>query len=129
MTNPAKKWAEALDREAQNKSAEELPKLAENFYAALRKENKLRLAKSVIAELEKISEQKQREEKMRVRAARDLSKNLVENIAKIFQTSPRQIAVTIEPALLGGVVIEKKDFVYDLSVKKQIELLKTSLSS
>lgn len=129
MKPVVKRWAEALFREAQDESAEELPKLAENFYAALRRANKFAWAKSIIEALQKISAQKSRAETVRVRAARDLSKNIVENIAQIFETSPQQITVAIDPGLLGGVVIEQKDFVYDLSIKKQIDLLRESLIS
>lgn len=129
MTSLSKKWALTLLGEAANKSPSQLDKLLDKFFNILKKENKIYLAGSIIKRVAKLEEEKRRRENLRLESAHDLTQMAIAKIAKIFKIAPEKITARIEPELLGGLVVEHQDTIYDFSIKKQIELLKTSLIS
>ena len=127
MSHLSKKWAAALLEEAQNKSEKDIEKLADRFLAVLKNEKKLYLAPSILNWLNKLLEQKKEKERLKIQAAREPAKNLTEKISKIFNIASTRIEVNVNPDLLGGLIIQHEDKIFNLSVKKQIEFLKKNL--
>lgn len=128
MNNLSKKWALTILEETENKLPSQLDKLLGKFFSILKKENKIYLAASIIKWVAKLEEQKARREGLRLIAAHDLTQISILKIAKIFKIAPEKITLKIEPRLLGGLVVEHHDALYDFSTKKHLEQLKTFLS-
>lgn len=129
MSSQAKKLALVLGQVTQDKSGKELAALLDNFLSFLKNANKIYLLKSVIREIEAEAKKRESPEGLRVQAARPVSRELIKKIARSWQIEPAKVTVNEEPELLGGVVIKHGDFIYDFSIKKQINLLKTHLTS
>ncbi len=120
--------AKTLVEAARGQSGRQLEQVVEQFFASLKETNKLSLAKPIIKAVAK-EEVKEKNKGLRLIAAQDLSEGLVKKIAKIFTIAPEEVSLKKDAKLLGGIVIEYNDLVYDLSIKNQIHLLKTHLIS
>ncbi len=122
--NNAKNYARALYEVSQ--SAPDNAELVPTFVALLRRKNALAQLPKILAEFEKYSAKKEGAVFLSLSSANPLSTDTKKQINTIFggQTA---VTETIDPSLIGGVVIRSEDTIFDASLKTQLERLKNTL--
>ena len=107
-------------------SEKELQKNIEAFIALLQKNQSLNKLPYIIKEFEIYSDKVQGNEKAVIKTARELSKNSVEEIKK-FLSLKGEVKVQTDENILGGVVVQVGNKIFDASLKTQINKLKQQL--
>lgn len=107
-------------------SEKELQKNIEAFIALLQKNQSLNKLPYIIKEFEIYSAKVQGNEKAVIKTARELSKNSVEEIKK-FLSLRGEVKVKTDENILGGVVVQVGNKIFDASLKTQINKLKQQL--
>lgn len=135
MKRTPKQFALALYEAAKSKKGKELEETIFNFVKILLKENKLKWQDKIIAILEKHARQEQGIEEIEIQSARPLAPTFIKEIQKyLIEAEPKLkraekiiIAEKIDSNLLGGLILKFEDQIWDMSLKKQLQLLKKSL--
>jgi F-type H+-transporting ATPase subunit delta len=79
----------------------------------------------IIDEYKGLKRKEQGEEELQITIARDIDKNIIEQIKQSF--SADQAEVEQDKSILGGIIIRRGNTVIDGSVKKQLNKLKQNL--
>jgi F-type H+-transporting ATPase subunit delta len=106
-------------------------KLLANFLAVLAANNRLRELGAIERAYQRLEDQALGRVRARVRSARPLTEESRRRINEVFehQTGKRVIAdSSVDPDLLGGVVVEIAGRVFDGSLRTRLERLERSLS-
>jgi F-type H+-transporting ATPase subunit delta len=108
-----------------------LSKLLANFLAVLAVNNRWRELGAIERAYQRIEDQALGRVRARVRSARPLTEESRQRINEVFehQTGKRVIAdSSVDPDLLGGVVVEIAGRVFDGSLRTRLERLERSLA-
>ena len=101
-----------------------------NFVNILTDRNRLPLLEEIIAQDQKLRDERMGIVRARVTAARSLDPFQQRELAgKLEQLTGKQVLmeVTIEPALIGGVIAQVGSTIYDGSVRQQLHAFKSRL--
>lgn len=107
-------------------SEKELQKNIEAFIALLQKNQSLNKLPYIIKEFEIYSDKVQGNEKAVIKTARELPKSSIEEIKK-FLSLKGEVKVKTDENILGGVVVQVGNNIFDASLKTQINKLKQQL--
>jgi len=107
-------------------SEKELQKNIEAFIALLQKNQSLNKLPYIIKEFEIYSDKVQGNEKAVIKTARELPKSSIEEIKK-FLSLKGEVKVKMDENILGGVVVQVGNKIFDASLKTQINKLKQQL--
>jgi len=127
----------ALDGEARRTLASQvsaalgLSKLLTNFLAVLAANNRLRELGAIERAYQRLEDEALGRVRARVRSARPLTDESRRRINEVFEhrTGKRVIAdASVDPELLGGVVVEVAGRVFDGSLRTRLERLERSLA-
>ena len=119
-----KDYAQLLYETCQDKTDEQQGKILERFKTLLTKNKDMHLATAVGKELQKIQDQKERENVTYITSSSELSNSQKQELENIFP-EPREFSEN--PSLLGGIAVRQKDGVYNATLRKKIESLKSLL--
>ena len=119
-----KDYAELLYEILENKPVEQQGKILSNFKKILVKNKETHLAKAIQREFEKIQTEKSREKTTYIASASELTHKQKQELEDIWK-KPREFSVN--PDLLGGVAVRQRDIVCNATLRKRIELLKSSI--
>jgi F-type H+-transporting ATPase subunit delta len=101
-----------------------------NFLMVLCRHGRLALLRAIDAEFNRIFNQRQRRISVRVRSAVPLNDDqlgrLKSDLHKTFQLEP-MLDVQIDPGLLGGLVVRVGDWLFDHSVRTELQNLRRQL--
>jgi ATP synthase F1 delta subunit len=118
---PPNNYAQLLYEILENKPAEQQEKILDNFKKILIKNKETHLAPAIHREFEKIQERKRREKTVYIASATELNKKQKQELENMWD-KPREFSVN--PDLLGGIAVRRRDTVYNATVRKKIELLR-----
>ena len=107
-------------------SEKELQKNIEAFIALLQKNQSLNKLPYIIKEFEIYYDKVQGNEKAVIKTARELPKSSIEEIKK-FLSLKGEVKVKTDENILGGVVVQVGNKIFDASLKTQINKLKQQL--
>jgi F-type H+-transporting ATPase subunit delta len=105
--------------------------LLANFLGVLAENNRLRYLAAVAVEYQRREDRALNRVRARVSSARPLPSESRQRIDEVFASKTgKQIiaAATVDPELLGGVVVELQGRVFDGSLRTRLERLKRSLT-
>jgi len=128
-----KQYAIALYEAAKDTPKEKIRAVLANFVKILAKNNALRMAPQIIEHFSKYANRVEEIADLKISSAEPIKENLLEEIKKaapaLLGKKLKKINVRqeIDPALLGGFVLEAEDTVFDASVKNKFRLLKNHL--
>lgn len=129
LASPAvsKRTKEAMFREV---FAERVSPILRNLLGVLNQNLRLHLLRSIQASYQSLLESRSGRVRVKVRAAIPLSdeqrEHLAQTLASRFGQQPI-LDLRVEPELLGGLVVQVGDRVFDTSVRTRIETLRTQL--
>jgi F-type H+-transporting ATPase subunit delta len=130
-----KQYAVALYEAVKDAPKEKIREVLANFVKILAKNNALRMAPQIIEYFSKYANRVEEIADLKISSAEPIKENLLEEIKKVAPAllgkKFKKINVTreIDPALLGGFVLEAEDTVFDASIKNKLKLLKNSIVS
>jgi F-type H+-transporting ATPase subunit delta len=100
------------------------------FLLVLNEHDRLMLVQIIVRELARLIDRRNRRFRVHVRAAVPLADNhrqvLVNNLRNTFKLDP-VLEVTVDPDLLGGIIVRIGDWLFDGSVKNELESLRKQL--
>jgi F-type H+-transporting ATPase subunit delta len=101
-----------------------------NFLLVLNEHERLDLLRAVLAAAREIRDQRARRIRVRVRSAvplpDDQRDRLLQDLRQSFQLEPL-LETEVDPELLGGLVVRVGDWLYDASVRTQLENIRNQL--
>jgi F-type H+-transporting ATPase subunit delta len=106
--------------------------LLRNFYQVLIDHRRLIDFDAIRAEFARLADERKGVERAQVRSARPLSDAQRERLRRALGArvgSEVELDVSVDPALLGGLVAQVGDVVFDGSVRTQLRQLRSSLAS
>jgi len=106
--------------------------LVQNFLGVLNQNNRLDLLRHVAAAYRGLLDRKEGRTRVKVRSAVALSDNQQEALRQTLTASLQKepiLDLVIDPDLLGGVVVQIGDKVYDSSVRARLAALRTQLTA
>lgn len=121
--NP-KDYAHLLYEVLEGKDEDQQTKILLRFRSLLIKNKDAHLVGAIEKDLQKIQEQKGRENITYIASSSELSGSQRQELESIF-AGPREFSVN--PDLLGGVAVRQKDRVHNSTLRKKLELLKSNL--
>ena len=104
--------------------------LFKKFLGVLNQNGRLGLIRDISAAYAALRDAQANRIRIKVRTASPLNEAQLESLRSTLATTLNQepiLAVTVEPELLGGLVVQIGDRVYDTSVKSRLETLRTHL--
>ena len=104
--------------------------LFKKFLGVLNQNGRLGLIRDIAAAYAALRDVQANRIRIKVRTASPLNDAQLESLRSTLATTLNQepiLAVTVEPELLGGLVVQIGDRVYDTSVKSRLETLRTHL--
>jgi len=104
--------------------------LFRKFLGVLNQNGRLGLIRDIAATYHTLRDQQGNRVRVKVRTAAALDDAQLASLTATLQTTLKQepiLNVTIDPDLLGGLVVQIGDRVYDTSVKSRLETLRTHL--
>lgn len=123
-------YARALYEATLNLSGKNLSVVIERFVALLGQHQMLKSANRIIAEFERLTKERAGIVEIQIIASRELPVATVNQIKSALGGGEKvEAAMSVEPALLGGVVIKTKDTILDGSLRTQLNNLKVKLAS
>ena len=121
-----KKKAEILDRAFAGRTSE----LFFNFLKVLNEHERLDLLRPVLASFRQLRDEQARRVRVRVRSAVEMQPDqrgrLVQELRETFHVEP-VLEEDVDPDLLGGLVVRLGDWVFDASVRKQLDSIRNEL--
>jgi F-type H+-transporting ATPase subunit delta len=132
LANPAVNREQKVSalREAINNPRSNTTILFRKFLGVLHANNRLGLLSDIAVAYRKLRDQAARRVRVTVRAATDLTPDqtaaLTATLAESLNQTPI-LTVVVEPELLGGLIVQVGDRVYDTSVRSRLETLRTHL--
>lgn len=119
-----KDYAQLLYEVLKDKPAKTQGKILGRFKKILTKSNESYLCHFVEKEFEKIQGQREHERITYISSASELTAHQKKELEGI-STSPREFSVN--PDLLGGVAVRNGDVIYNATLRKKLECMKSSL--
>ena len=104
--------------------------LFKKFLGVLNQNGRLGLIRDIAAAYAALRDVQANRIRIKVRTASPLNEAQLESLRSTLATTLNQepiLAVTVDPELLGGLVVQIGDRVYDTSVKSRLETLRTHL--
>ena len=104
--------------------------LFKNFLGVLNQNGRLGLLRDISATYHTLRDQQGNRVRVKVRTAAPLNDAQLASLTATLATTLKQepiLNVTIDPELLGGLVVQIGDRVYDTSVRSRLETLRTHL--
>lgn len=96
----------------------------------MERENKIGWSKKIIVEFEKYTHKKEGIEDLEIVSAAELPAAVKKQIVKKFGDEEKIVTTnSVDPAILGGMILKFQDKVWDLSLKKQLQNLKNEIIS
>jgi len=117
-------YAQLLYEVMEGKGDEEQSQIIERFKSLLIKNKDAHLAMTITKELEEIQHKNEREKITYVTSASELSAEQREALEEIYQD---QKEYSTNPSLLGGIAVRTRDKIYNATLRKKIEALKSLL--
>lgn len=121
--NP-KNYAQVLYEVLENKTEEQQDKILARFKALLARNKEAYLAPAIEKELNKIQQQKEQERTTYIASASELTEIQKKKLGTIL-AEPQEFSVN--PSLLGGIAIRHRDKLYNSTLRKRVEALKSLL--
>lgn len=128
MKSDAKIYARALYEATHGLSGRELAAALERFVKLLGRHQMLKKAERITAEFVAYAKKAEGIREMKIESARPLSESIVSRIKSAFGDKV-EAEEKVNPGLLGGVVVQVGDTVFDASLRRQLSILKSLLSS
>jgi len=101
-----------------------------NFLLVLNKHERLDLIRPILAAFRELSDERAKRLRVKVRSAVPLAEDqqarLRNELQETFHREPL-LETAVEPDLLGGMIVSVGDWVYDASVRSQLETLRKQL--
>jgi|GEM_PF-3222035 len=110
-------------------SPEQSEAISQRLGVYLQKHNMLHLSEMITRDLEFITDQVEQKNKTHVTSAVELSDNERSKIAKMYQVSPDELLVTIDPTLVGGMRVKSGGYLYDASLQTRLHTLQKTLET
>jgi len=127
MTAPIKSYATAILEASENQTKENKISLVDNLLAEMANKNILSQVPRLIAELEKLSDVKEKIIRAEIKTARQLTKKSMDEIVNyiIKKTGAEQVIfeTTIDEAIGGGFIAYFKDTIIDASLNGSVKEL------
>ena len=104
--------------------------LFKNFLGVLNQNNRLGLLRDISATYHTLRDQQGNRVRVKVRTASELNTAQIASLTATLKSTLNQepmLQITVDPELLGGLVVQIGDRVYDTSVKSRLETLRTHL--
>lgn len=121
---------EKKERAIQSAVAGRVSEVFANFLGVLNKHDRLDLLRPILAAARQLRDERARRIRVQVRTAvplpDDQADKLRREIRDFFQREPI-LETQVEPELLGGVVVRVADWLYDASVRTEIDKIRTEL--
>jgi len=126
-----KQYAIALMEELENKKAGQITTAIDNFVRLLAANNDLGLAEKIIAEFNKIWNEKEGIAEGEIILAREANKKIMEELSSYIKqiTSAKKVllAEKIDAGILGGAIVKYEDKVVDMSLRARLDGLKNQM--
>jgi len=119
-------YARALYEATDGLSGKNLSVVIGRFVALLGQHQMLKSANRIIAEFERLSKERAGIVEIQIIGSRELPAATVSQIKKVFGEKV-EATMSVEPALLGGVVVKTRDTILDGSLRTQLVNLKMKL--
>jgi F-type H+-transporting ATPase subunit delta len=118
--------AQVLDAAFAHRASEVLA----NFLQVLNNHDRLELLRPILAEARELSNRRHGRVRVRVRSAvalpDDQRERLVQELRQVINREPL-LETQVDPDLLGGLVVRVGDWLYDASVRTQIDTIRSEL--
>jgi F-type H+-transporting ATPase subunit delta len=118
---------EALIRKALQSQASEL---FLSFLIVLNRHDRLELIRAILAEAEVLNDKRKKRVRVRVRAAvplpEDQQDKLRAQLRDVLQSEPT-LEIKVDPELIGGLIVQAGDYLYDSSVRTQLQEIRNQL--
>ena len=104
--------------------------LFKNFLGVLNQNNRLGLLRDISATYHALRDSQGNRVRVKIRSAAELNESQLESLRSTLATTLKQepiLDVKVDPELLGGLVVQIGDRVYDTSVRSRLETLRTHL--
>jgi len=121
---PPKDYAQLLYDVFKNKPEEQQGQILKRFKSILMRNKDAHLISAITKELEKIQKQTEQGRITYISSSSKLSGNHRQELESAFP-EPREFSVN--PDLLGGIAVRHDDRVYNATLRKKMELLKSSI--
>lgn len=130
MKYSAKQYAQVLLEVASSASPADLDKVLNNFVSVLAENNDLRLFDKIAEEFHKKDLEKDGIKTVEVTSVQPLNREnerqIIEALNK-YVKGKVELRKNLDESLVGGVLIQADDLLFDASVKKSLERLKKDL--
>lgn len=101
-----------------------------NFLQVLNEHERLKLLRPIYAAFRQLRDQRARRLRVQVRSAvplpTDQRDRLLSELRQTFQVEPL-LQEQVDPELLGGMVVRVGDWVYDASIRRELETIRSEL--
>lgn len=119
-------YAKVLYELTKDTKGKELERAVQIFIAFLREEQVLSKASYIMDAFERYAKEQQGVVQLKVTSARPLPKKQLDAIKKTFGKST-EVETEIDESLIGGVVVRTANRILDVSMKTQLQKMKSSL--
>ncbi len=126
--NNYKDYAAALYEVTKDLKEADVYEALQEFVKLLVRDNKLKKAPLILEHFEKIYQRENGIIPLKVITAKLLAEKNKNKIISVFGGKV-ELVESIDPDIVGGVIITAEDIILDGSIKKQLQLLKTQLTA
>lgn len=124
-------YAKALEASVENKSNEEIVGMVSNFLKVLKRNNQLKLAGKIMEKFSALYDFKNDIVEATVMSARELDekslKEVEEFVAKKYEAKKVILKTQVKKEIKGGMILRVGDEMFDASISKKINDLKSIL--
>lgn len=132
MKISAKQYALGLYEAIQGKKEGEVKDAIKTFVGILAKHNDFKKAKDIVCELDKIFKKEEGLLEAEIITANPINKEMVKTlkdyISEMSGAKKVEAKESVDPKILGGVIIRFEDKIVDASLKSRLEELKRNIS-
>ncbi len=121
-----KQYGKILFESTKGLKGAELDGVIKNFLTFLQNKQMLSKSDRIMKEYEKYAKEAEGIKMIEIVSARELTPSAIKEISKHFGEKV-EATVTIDPKLLGGVLVKTENEIFDGSIKGQLEKLKNQL--
>ena len=116
-------YAKLLYEVLEDKNDEEQKKVIVRFKSLLARNKETHLMKAILEALEKIEREKAQEKLTHITSASDLNDAQKKELEDAFG----EAVFSTNPSLLGGIAVRRQDKLYNATLRKKFESIKSSL--
>lgn len=117
-------YAQLLDRALEDKNEGTQDQILLRFKNILTKNKDTYIAQTIKKEFQKVQNEKKQKKTTYLSSASQLSSIQEQQLKNIF---PAPWVFSVNPSLLGGVAVRQNDTLFNGTLRKKVELLKSSL--